>query len=91
MLALTRQLAVEYGPDVRVNAGGAGSDPHAGVGPVERAGGRALGAGDRPAATRPAEEVAAAVSFLADPAQSSFITGASLLVDGGWSCTKDSA
>jgi NAD(P)-dependent dehydrogenase (short-subunit alcohol dehydrogenase family) len=37
------------------------------------------------------EEVAAAVSFLADPEQASFITGASLLVDGGWSCTKDSA
>jgi NAD(P)-dependent dehydrogenase (short-subunit alcohol dehydrogenase family) len=91
MLALTRQLAVEYGPDVRVNAVVPGpirtpvwdrlSEPE-----VERsARATALLRLGRP------EEVAAAVSFLADPAQSSFITGASLLVDGGWSCTKDSA
>jgi NAD(P)-dependent dehydrogenase (short-subunit alcohol dehydrogenase family) len=31
-----------------------------------------------------AEDVAAAIAFLADPAASGFINGASLPVDGGW-------
>jgi NAD(P)-dependent dehydrogenase (short-subunit alcohol dehydrogenase family) len=91
MLALTRQLAVEYGPDVRVNA--------VVPGPIrtpvwDRLGEPEIERSARATALlrlgRP-DEVAAAVSFLADPAQASFITGASLLVDGGWSCTKDSA
>jgi glucose 1-dehydrogenase len=35
-------------------------------------------------------EVAAAVAFLAS-SDASFITGASLVVDGGWSVVRDSA
>ena len=88
MLALTRQLAVEYGPEVRVNAvlpgpiltpswNGADDsvvDLHA----RSTAAGR-VGSPD---------EVAAAVCFLAS-ADASYITGASLAVDGGFMAKKD--
>jgi NAD(P)-dependent dehydrogenase (short-subunit alcohol dehydrogenase family) len=88
MVALTRQLAAEYGPDVRVNAVLPGAiltaawdhitaearDEFARQTPARRLG-------------RP-EEIAAAVCFLASD-EASFITGASLVVDGGWTITKD--
>lgn len=87
--ALTRQLAVEYGPLVRVNAVVPGPvrtrawdeiDEH------ERA--RAAAATVLERLGEPSE-VAAAVAFLAS-SDSSFITGAELTVDGGWSIVKDS-
>ena len=85
--ALTRQLAAEYGPEVRVNAvlpGGVLTPAWDHNTPEEIADferqtpARRLG--------RP-EEIAAVALFLASD-DASFITGASLVVDGGWSIWK---
>lgn len=86
--SLTRQLATEFGPDVRVNAVLPGAIMTAAwdhtteeerQGFIDSTPARRLG--------KP-EEVAAAVCFLASD-EASFITGASLVVDGGWAITKD--
>ncbi|ARX87710.1 short-chain dehydrogenase [Streptomyces alboflavus] len=90
LVSLCGQLAVEYGPEVRVNAvlpgpiltpawGNVGEDDRARS--VE---GTAAGRFGAP------EEVAAAIAFLAAD-EASYITGTSLTVDGGWSVVKDSA
>jgi NAD(P)-dependent dehydrogenase (short-subunit alcohol dehydrogenase family) len=94
VLALTRALALEFGPgSVRVNAvlpgavdtemlvqglrRGLGSDDSIEEG-MEQLGLRtALGRVGEP------EEIASAILFLADGQQSSYITGQSLVVDGG--------
>ena len=90
LLSLCGQLAVEYGPRVRVNA--------VVPGPILTAAWDRVSAEDRvrsvaeTAAGRfgtPAE-VAAAIAFLAG-GEASYITGSSLLVDGGWSVVKSSA
>lgn len=87
--SLVRQLAVQYGPAVRVNA--------VLPGPIRTAAWAGTSAADVARANRsttldrlgdPAE-VAAAVAFLAS-GDASYISGVSLLVDGGWSVTKDS-
>ncbi|WP_046499204.1 SDR family NAD(P)-dependent oxidoreductase [Streptomyces odonnellii] len=90
LLSLCGQLAVEYGPEVRVNA--------VLPGPILTAAWDRVSEEDRQksvaetAARRfgTPEEVAAAIAFLA-AGEASYITGSSLLVDGGWSVVKASA
>ncbi|WUH90895.1 SDR family oxidoreductase [Streptomyces sp. NBC_00433] len=90
LLSLSGQLAVEYGPEVRVNA--------VLPGPILTAAWDRVSQRDRDRSVAETaagrfgspEEAAAAIAFLASP-EASYITGSSLLVDGGWSVVKGSA
>lgn len=90
LVALGRQLAVEYGPQVRVNC--------VLPGPIRTAAWDRVPPADQERSVaqtvagrfgEPAE-VAAAVAFLAS-SEAGYITGTSLVVDGGWSAVKSSA
>lgn len=90
ILQLTRSIAIDYGRQgIRCNAVCPGaidtptfssikSQPYE---LADREARTALGRIGRP------EEIAAAVAFLASP-EASYITGATLVVDGGWSVTQ---
>ncbi|GAB2921068.1 SDR family NAD(P)-dependent oxidoreductase [Streptomyces mayteni] len=88
LTGLTRQLAVDYGPEVRVNAllpGPVLTPLWDGIGDEDRR------ATERETAARRLgrpEEVAATIAFLLS-ADASYVTGASLHVDGGWSVRKN--
>ncbi|MFJ3823498.1 SDR family NAD(P)-dependent oxidoreductase [Streptomyces nodosus] len=90
LLSLCGQLAVEYGPLVRVNAVLPGPVLTAAWDRVPQADRDLSVAGTAARRFGTPEEVAAAVAFLAAD-EASYITGSSLLVDGGWSVSKDSA
>ncbi|MGA4838614.1 SDR family NAD(P)-dependent oxidoreductase [Streptomyces sp. G45] len=90
LLSLCSQLAVEYGPEVRVNAVLPGPilTPAWDRVPAEARRLTVEGTAARRLGTP--EEVAAAIAFLAAD-EAAYVTGASLVVDGGWSVVKASA
>ena len=90
LVGLCGQLAVEYAPRVRVNAVLPGPVMTGAWDRVDEADRRQTVEATPAGRFGTPAEVAAAIAFLAGP-EASFITGASLVVDGGWSVAKASA
>ncbi|WP_017240788.1 SDR family NAD(P)-dependent oxidoreductase [Streptomyces sp. SS] len=89
MCALVRQLAVEYGPEVRFNSVLPGPILTDVWNDVDEEGRRLSAEATALARLGRPEEVASAVAFLAS-ADAAYITGTNLVVDGGWTVKKDS-
>jgi glucose 1-dehydrogenase len=90
LAALTRQLAVDYGPAVRVNCVLPGPVTSRAWDRVPEADRRRSAAATVLRRFGDPAEIAAGIAFLASGG-ASFVTGASLVMDGGWSVVKDSA
>jgi NAD(P)-dependent dehydrogenase (short-subunit alcohol dehydrogenase family) len=88
VVALTRQLAVDYGPKVRVNAVLPGPIRTRIWDDVDEAGHRLAANGTALQRMGRPEEVAAVVGFLSS-ADASYVTGAAIPVDGGCTILKD--
>jgi NAD(P)-dependent dehydrogenase (short-subunit alcohol dehydrogenase family) len=90
LTALARQLAVDYGPAIRVNSVLPGPVMSGAWDRVPEADRRKSAAATVVERFGDPAEVAAGIAFLAS-GEASFVTGASLVMDGGWSVVKDSA
>lgn len=86
-VALARQMAVEYGPKIRVNAVLPGPIRTAAWDRIPVEAHEKTAAGTAMKRLGSPNEVAAAVAFLASH-DASYITGTSLLVDGGYTALK---